>query len=165
MQGVWDRLEAAGIPSLRSFTHRRHRPHISLVVADRLDAGGWQDELRASLFEGELLGLELGPAAAFPGWVYLAVAASPRLAGAHARVFATLGRSAEGVWEHCRPDKWVPHCTLAGELSPEQAEEAFRLAGSAPLPIRATVAAAMIVDAETGAEESLWTAPDPGRGW
>jgi hypothetical protein len=30
----WGQLEAAGIPSLESFTHRRHEPHVSLVVAE-----------------------------------------------------------------------------------------------------------------------------------
>jgi hypothetical protein len=33
---VWAALEAAGIPTLASHTHRRHRPHVSLVVADDL---------------------------------------------------------------------------------------------------------------------------------
>ena len=35
---LWDALEAEGVPTLRDLTHRRHRPHVSLTVAQRLDA-------------------------------------------------------------------------------------------------------------------------------
>lgn len=30
---IWARLEADGVPTLLSHTHRRHRPHLSYVVA------------------------------------------------------------------------------------------------------------------------------------
>jgi hypothetical protein len=38
LKGLWARLGTAGVPSLASRTHRRHRPHISLSVAERIDA-------------------------------------------------------------------------------------------------------------------------------
>src|SRR3954451_1948541 len=34
---LWDALEAAGIPSLATATHRQHVPHISLTVCNELD--------------------------------------------------------------------------------------------------------------------------------
>src|SRR5690606_27988808 len=37
VRALWDALESAGVPSLRDLTHGRHRPHLSLAVADRLD--------------------------------------------------------------------------------------------------------------------------------
>src|SRR5690606_11542147 len=42
---VWDRVESRGVPSLRSHTHGRHRPHLSYVVLVN-----WElDELRSSI--------------------------------------------------------------------------------------------------------------------
>ena len=32
MRALWDRLERAGVPSLRSHTHGRHMPHVSYAV-------------------------------------------------------------------------------------------------------------------------------------
>src|SRR4029453_3495323 len=43
IKGLWARLETAGLPSLASRTHRRHRPHISLSVAERIDTGTLQN--------------------------------------------------------------------------------------------------------------------------
>jgi hypothetical protein len=35
---LWQRLADAGLPSLAVRTHRRHRPHVSLIVAESLAA-------------------------------------------------------------------------------------------------------------------------------
>lgn len=32
MRNLWDQLEARGVPTLRTHTHGRHRPHLSYVV-------------------------------------------------------------------------------------------------------------------------------------
>src|SRR5215207_9620584 len=37
IRAVWTRLEAAGVPSLATRTHRRHQSHISLSVAERIE--------------------------------------------------------------------------------------------------------------------------------
>jgi 2'-5' RNA ligase len=145
----WRRLEAAGIPSLESLTHRRHEPHVSLVVADEIATGGWMDVLRAGFFPAEPMRIELGPAEVFPGgWLYLSVSGLP--APSHARLIAALGGDANGVWEHYLPQNWVPHCTLAGDLSELQSASAVEVVGSAPPPKAATVMSAALVDSETG---------------
>jgi hypothetical protein len=33
---LWQRLADAGLPSLATRTHRQHRPHVSLAVAESL---------------------------------------------------------------------------------------------------------------------------------
>src|SRR5690606_17493890 len=45
IRAVWDALESVGVPSLRDLTHGRHRPHVSLAVADRLDPVAVADAL------------------------------------------------------------------------------------------------------------------------
>jgi len=145
----WRHLEAAGIPSLESFTHRRHEPHVSLVVADEIAAGGWMDVLQAGFFPADPVRIELGPADCFPGgWVYLGVSGLP--ASSHAELVTALGRDARGIWEHYLPENWVPHCTLAGDLNEERAAAALDMIRSAPLPTAASIMSAALIDAETG---------------
>ena len=51
---LWDALEAAGIPSMRGLLDGRHRPHLSLAVAEELDPAA----VRAAF---EHVETELGP--------------------------------------------------------------------------------------------------------
>jgi 2'-5' RNA ligase len=145
----WRQLEAAGIPSLESFTHRRHEPHVSLVVADEIATGGWMDTLRAGFFPADPLRIEVGPAGVFPGgWLYLGVDGLP--AASHTTLIAALGRDATGVWEHYLPRNWVPHCTLAGDLSEQQRASGIEVVRSVPLPEAVSIMSAALVDSETG---------------
>jgi hypothetical protein len=147
----WRRLDEAGIPSLTSLSHRRHVPHVSLIVARRVALGHWQDELRRGFFAGPELPLSLGAAEAFAdgGWVYLPVEGVDR--GAHRRLLAALKDDVEAVWEHYLPDQWIPHCTIAGGLDGDQVAAAVALLGDGEgAPIRATARSAAIIDAQTG---------------
>ena len=145
----WRQLEAAAIPSLESFTHRRHEPHVSLVVADAIVTGGWMDVLQAGFFPADPMRIELGPAGVFPdGWLYLGVDGLP--VSSHAAVIAALGGDAIGVWEHYLPANWVPHCTLAGALTEQQLASAIEVVRSVPLPKAVAIMSAALVDSETG---------------
>lgn len=37
VRALWQQLATAGLPSLATWTHRRHRPHVSLTVTGSLD--------------------------------------------------------------------------------------------------------------------------------
>lgn len=39
---LWLLLAGAGLPSLATRTHRRHRPHVSLAVAESLADADWR---------------------------------------------------------------------------------------------------------------------------
>jgi 2'-5' RNA ligase len=145
----WRQLEAAGIRALESFTHRRHEPHVSLVVADEIAIGGWMEVLRAGFFPTDPMRIVLGPAGVFPGgWVYLGVDKPP--ASRHADLITALGEDARGVWEHYLPENWIPHCTLAGDLSEQQSASAIRVVRSVPLPPTVSIMSAALIDSETG---------------
>jgi 2'-5' RNA ligase len=145
----WQQLEAAGIPSLESFTHRRHEPHVSLVVADEIATGDWVAVLQTGFFPADPIRIELGPVDSFPGgWVYLGVGGLP--APNHATLVTALSRDATRMWEHYLPQNWVPHCTLAGDLSDQQVTAAIEVAGSTPLPATVSIVSAALIDAETG---------------
>jgi hypothetical protein len=65
VRGLWQRLAAANLPSLATRTHRRHRPHVSLSVAESLDAA---DLTRVrSVLAGRNPTLELYTLGTFPG--------------------------------------------------------------------------------------------------
>jgi hypothetical protein len=73
IKGLWARLETAGLPSLASRTHRHHRPHISLSVAERIDTGQLQavrDCLAAAHLDVTLYAPAVFPR---PGVLYLSV--------------------------------------------------------------------------------------------
>jgi 2'-5' RNA ligase len=154
VRGCWRALETAGVPSLESFTHGRHEPHVTLVVADRLVEGAWLDTLRNEFFAGDPIQVRLTGVSTFPGgWVYLAVDGLP-LAG-QSRLVSSLGREAEGIWEHYLPEQWVPHCTIAGGLTEQQAAAAAAIVRTGRPPSTATIVATALIDTETGNSQRL----------
>jgi 2'-5' RNA ligase len=113
VRGVWDRLDAAGVPSLTRHGHATNRPHLTLATAAALP------DLS-------------GPLAALPVPVTLdGLVRFPGRAG----VLAWLVRPDEGLLELHRqvwaavagdnplhaPGRWVPHVTLARHASPDAA--------------------------------------------
>jgi 2'-5' RNA ligase len=118
---VWELLAVAGLPSQARHPHPTNRPHLTLAVADRLD-----EQLRAALTR-ELAGLpvplRLGGLVVLGGrrrtvaWLVVPAASLLEL---HRRVHAVLGDAASSS-PLLRPDRWVPHVTLAARTTPEQA--------------------------------------------
>jgi 2'-5' RNA ligase len=156
VRACWSSLDEARIPSLATFTHRRHMPHISLVVAERIEVGAWLSALREGWFTGPSAAIRLGPVGTFPeGWVYLGVEGLDR--SAHRRLIASLGDAVTDPWEHYLPDQWLPHCTLAGGLDAGQMEAAIEVLAGSGLPIVGTVDSVAVVDSESGEIRRLLT--------
>ncbi len=129
---IWRELEAAGITYMaRSGAH----PHVSLGIWDALDLPAAQAELAAFARELDPVPVTLVSVRTFAtGAVFLKPEATPALAALHAgfhRRFAPLGT---GAWHDYAPDLWVPHCTLAMDLTEELMPPALTIARRAPLP-------------------------------
>jgi 2'-5' RNA ligase len=93
IKGLWARLETTGLPSLASRTHRRHRPHISLAVAERIETGQLQDArdcLAATHLDVTLYAPAVFPR---PGVLYLSVVPTLALLRLHEEIHAALGDS------------------------------------------------------------------------
>jgi 2'-5' RNA ligase len=120
IKGLWARLETAGLPSLASRTHRRHQPHISLAVAERIDTGQLQD-IRDCLAATHL-DVTLYAPAVFPrpGVLYLSVVPTLALLQVHEEVHAALGDSIVAPRDGYAVGAWMPHCTLAQDLTRAQ---------------------------------------------
>src|SRR3569833_2379663 len=109
----WAAHEALGVESLRELGPGLHRPHMSLVCADRLDPA-----LVAPVLDG-LPGIPAMPlsfqyAGQFVGRVlYLGPVPTVELLTHQARVWQRLTAAVIPVWDNYAPVAWVPHATLA----------------------------------------------------
>jgi 2'-5' RNA ligase len=130
---AWDLLAVAGLPSQAQHPHPTNRPHLTLAMADDLDSGT-RAELTAELavlplpvcLDGLVL---LGARRRTVAWLVVPSTALLRLHRAvHGAVQGAVSRTGHraAVVEPpgpplLRPDRWVPHVTLASRMSTEQA--------------------------------------------
>jgi 2'-5' RNA ligase len=163
VQRLWARLEADGVRTLASHTHRRHVPHLTLasVLVDA-DAGADTGAYAGALYDA-LCGLparapvvaRLDALGVFPRsrcWLVPGVSTDllqrqAAVVGAAIAVGAVVHRSYE-------PGTWVPHLTLAPRMRLEQlstlAARCFEI-----LPLPATLERAAVVDTATGSIRPL----------
>jgi 2'-5' RNA ligase len=149
IKGVWARLETAGVPSLASRTHRRHRPHISLSVAERIDTAQLQrarDCLTATHLDVTLYAPAVFP---HPGVLYLSVVPTLALLRLHEEVHAALRDSMVGPRDGYSVGGWMPHCTLAQDLTRAQLMRGIDLLHDQPV-ITAHANSAGLLDTTTG---------------
>jgi 2'-5' RNA ligase len=153
---LWKVLDDAGLPSLRTRTHRHHRPHVTLAVCDALDTR-LRGRIRDCFEPSSLPVLRLGSLGIFPGderVLYLLATPTDELLGLHDRVVGELAEDEVEVWEHYRRGRWVPHCTLAQELPDDRVGDAVDLLRGWG-PWDAPVAGVGLTDTETGEVETL----------
>ena len=145
LRRLWDAMEEAGVPSLRDLTHRRHRPHVSLIAAPTLDGGAVRDALRG--FDvAPPLRLDLDFVGLFRGRVlWLGPVVTPDLIAHQAAVFNRLRAAGVAAFPEYRPGAWVPHCTLSMRVPHPKMPEALRLCMDV-LPVPATVTGAAVAD-------------------
>lgn len=136
---LWRRLASAGLPSLETLGHARHRPHVTLAVTD-LPVASIDVEVLPSV-QLPVLGTFAGDG----GVLFLGAVVSAPLLALHAGVCRRLHEQ----WAHYVPGSWVPHCTLAMGLTPAQLSAAAGvLAGFRPIAAR--VVGVGVVDTRTG---------------
>jgi hypothetical protein len=112
IRDIWNALEAGGVPSLASHTHRKHQPHLSLAVAEALPA---EDALVAiGATPTTPIDLRIESVGLFPGnALFLAVVVNGPLLLEQQRVHAAVKRLAVDPWPYFEPGGWVPHITLS----------------------------------------------------
>ncbi|MCP2262268.1 2'-5' RNA ligase superfamily protein [Streptoalloteichus tenebrarius] len=154
----WERLTAAGVPSLATRTHRRHRPHLSLALGLAIPQKARAD-LRRDLALLALPDLWLYTLGTFPDGqhtLFLGAVTDTELLAVHSAVHDVLAGRVRGPAGQYLPGAWVPHCTLAQDLTVEQVAAGF--AALLPLrPIRAAVSGVGITDTRTGEIDFLLT--------
>lgn len=152
---VWDALEEVEVPSLREHTHRRHRPHLSLVVADHLDPDAVGAALAGTTVAAPLR-LSFQYVGQFVGRVlWLGPAPTAALLAHQAAVHTRLMDAGIELSPFYLPGVWVPHCTLSMRVPVTKIAEAVRLCVDV-LPVPATFTGAAVAD---HARESYYPLP------
>jgi 2'-5' RNA ligase len=154
LRTLWHALEAEGIPTLASLLAERHRPHVSLAAAARLEP-----EPIAAALAGVSLGvgltLDLDFVGQFVGRVlWLGVTPTAELLAVHRAVHERLTAAGIEAWDHYRPGRWVPHCTVSMRVPNPLLGTALRRCLEI-LPVRATVTAASVTDHANGIAHPL----------
>jgi 2'-5' RNA ligase len=147
VRGIFRRIADAGLPS--RLLERGLAPHVSLAVCDELSPVEFSAQLAefaAAERAQRIAFATLGTFATAEGVLFLGPVVTRALLDLHARFHALFERAARSPWSHYLPGAWVPHCTLAFGLDPEQLGEALQVCAGAELPIEATLASVSIVD-------------------
>jgi 2'-5' RNA ligase len=149
IEALWDALEEAGIPSLRTLTHRRHRPHLSLATSDEFDPAAVAAAL-GGLPAAPPLRLEFEHVGQFVGRVlWLGPAPTQELLAHQAAVHQRLVLAGIVTSAHYHPGRWVPHCTVSMRVPRPMVSEGVRRCLEV-LPIPATLAGAAVADHNRG---------------
>jgi len=157
VRALWQQLDTAGLPSLATRTHHRHRPHVSLTVTESLDHADLA-RVRSAL-AGRLPAVLLDTLGTFPGSegaLFLGAVVTEDMLTLHTRVHNALAGQPVTHWPYYLPGRWVPHCTLAQGLGRDEMAVAFRLLHGYQT-IAAQVTCAGVTDTVTGAVTPLTT--------
>ena len=146
---LWGRLEAAGVRTLLTHTHRRHRPHLSLVVAMSWDLPPVLAALDG-LPEGEPFLLSMPGMLAFTrGRAALAAGVGADLASRQQAVAEAIAACGAELHHHYQPGRWVPHVSLATGGTASQLPLISNVINDA-LPLTIAVESAALIDSSTG---------------
>jgi len=155
VRALWDRLEQAGVPSLRSHTHGRHVPHVSYAVLRSWDHGA----VTAALTElGGAEGVELsfdGVGVFRRGRTWLVAGVSADVVTRQQRVVDAVTATGAELHKHYVPGTWLPHCSLAPRATLAQLPAAVAAVLDV-LPLRARLDHAALINSATG---QLWPLP------
>ncbi|HEY0636460.1 MAG TPA: 2'-5' RNA ligase family protein [Pseudonocardiaceae bacterium] len=154
VRALWRRLDALGVGTGRR--QRPRRPHVTLAVAGDIPRRT-RDALRADLALLSVPRLWLYTLGTFPGEenaLFLGAVVDTELLAVHSAAHDALAGRVKQPWAHYLPGAWVPHCTLAREVTGEELARGF--AALHPVsPVRAAVASVGITDTRTGEVDVL----------
>jgi 2'-5' RNA ligase len=156
VRSLWQRLEDAGVPSLATLSHQRHRPHVTLAVAKTIPSAAREavrSELRF-LSIPDLWLYTLGTFAGEESVLVLGAVVDTEVLAVHSAVHDTLAGKVTHPSAYYFPGAWIPHCTLAQGVTPAQLSAGFA-ALQPPKPLRAGIAEVAVVDTRTGEAEIL----------
>lgn len=146
---LWRRLEADGVPSLSTHTHRRHVPHLSYASLLRCEPDTVMRALSA-LPSAEPLPLHFDGLGTFRrSRCWLAPAANQDLVARQRAVLAAVLASGAQVHRSYLTGVWIPHLTLAPRA---HLADLGTVAGAVydVLPLTATGTRAALIDTATG---------------
>ncbi|GGM79211.1 2'-5' RNA ligase [Longimycelium tulufanense] len=158
LRALWDRLEARGVPTLRSHTHGLHHPHMSYVVLIDWDL----DKVRAAVAALPDRGpfeLAFDAVGAFRrGRISLVPAGPADLVVRQQAVVEAVRATGALVHQHYEIGRWLPHCALAPRAQLTQLADVAALVYDV-LPLTVQVTRAALINSATGERWPLATLP------
>jgi hypothetical protein len=156
---LWALLEAENVPTLATRTHRQHRPHVSLVVADELTPSDVWEVLEC--VPSEPVRLLVSSPGVFPGGIlFLACVPNGVLLEEQRRVHELVGPMTKGLWDYFVPGAWSPHLTISYGLDEAQLARALPLVLE-QMPIEGWLTRGGVEDGNSG---ERWPAREPSVG-
>lgn len=132
---TWEALAEGGVKS--AMLEAGYRPHVSLGVCEEVDVDGLARELSSFTEKLPPFALTLSSIGLFPstaGVVFLGVTPTRRLLDVNGEFHQFFRKYAKAQRDY-QIGKWVPHCTLAFDLSEGMLTEVIEVCRRIPLPI------------------------------
>jgi len=139
IRSLWD---AVPKPGASSMARGEARPHISLAVADSVDVPATHlllDDFAHTVTAFPITLDSLGFFLSKERCAFLAPKVTPELLVLHMQFFDRFSSVSSGIWQIYSPSTWVPHCTVAMGILPQQLAPAFEACESFGLPFACTV--------------------------
>jgi len=137
---IWHDLADNGVESV--LLDIRSRPHLTLGVFSGLQLDEMCDGLEGYAREIAPFPVSFSSIGVFAierGIVFLAAGATPTLLEVHNTFYRRFGDFGSGAWRIYLPGRWVPHSTIATDVSEELVPKAVAVARKAAFPIEGTV--------------------------
>lgn len=149
VRALWQRLAEDGLPSLATYTHGRHVPHLTLASLG--DAAPADVVAAVAQCPAGPTAVVLQALTAFTrSRCSLAPAPTSELLGQHRSVHGALTAAGLQPHRHYAPGRWLPHVALAPRLPVDRLSALARRAYEV-LPMDVTLTRLAIVDTGTGA--------------
>lgn len=156
IHGVWERLAQRGADRQLK---RGGRPHVALSVFEDCDSGDVATAIRRYSLDQSPLEARfehLGTYGGSEGILFLVPVVSPRFFLLHSNVFKILNPLITGLKDGCRPNRYVPHCTIAHGLDKETLSRTVALFSNKALPIVGTFNRIGLVDLVSNEDRCIY---------
>lgn len=155
---VWDKLAEKGVSD--AMIRKGGRPNVGLSVFDDADPGEISYRLRQLCKEQRCIEARfehLGTYCSRDGVLFLVPVVSPRFFLLHSTVYKALGDCITGLRDGCKPNRFVPHLTVAYGLDKETLSKTVALFGNKALPIVGTFEKIAMVDLATMEDKCVYS--------
>lgn len=136
---TWEAIAAAGLDS--SMLKSGARPHVSLAISDHIDQAELiraTADFAASLSPFRLTLASIGSFPTAESVLFYGVTVTHTLLEVHAEYNRIFSRYARQPYAYYRVGTWVPHCTLASNLTSDQMTTALEIVRTISLPLYST---------------------------
>ena len=137
---AWQELERSGVSSY--LAQSASRPHITLAIYDSVDMAAIQEKLEALARQLSPFAVDLHGLGVFSGdadAVFLAATVTQRLLAMHSLCHKCLADACGPADLYYLPGNWVPHCTIAVDVSPSLTPKVVEICQRMDLPRKATI--------------------------